>query len=86
MIEKTIAEELEQEAAEERPLFDEDALGGGRRTASPTTRRRSRPRLPAAGDIFANFPAGGSRRRARTATADDGRRRSIPSPSTELDD
>jgi transcription termination factor NusA len=54
MIEKTIAEELEREAAEERPLFDEDALADA---AEPHEEAAEDEEAPA-GDIFANFPGG----------------------------
>lgn len=58
MIEKTIAEELEREAAEARPLFDEDALGAGGE-GEPHDEAAVETELPAAGDIFANFPQAG---------------------------
>ncbi len=58
MIEKTIVEELEREAAEARPLFDEDALGDGE-DAGPHDEAAVETELPAAGDIFANFPEAG---------------------------
>ena len=58
MIEKTVTEELEREAAEERPLFDEDALGEGADT-EPHDEAAVETELPEAGDIFANFPEAG---------------------------
>ena len=88
MIEKTIAEEIEKEAAEERPLFDEEALvdeGAGR--ANPTTRPWSR--TPTAADIFKDFPAEGEDCRRQADADGDGEdedKKVDPFANTELED
>ena len=88
MIEKTVAEELEQEAAEERPLFDEDAAGRGdaeRRRGGRRGRREPPSRGAVDGDLFEDFPDDGEEPEARRPRTTK-RRRSNPFANTELDD
>ncbi|MBE0567970.1 MAG: transcription termination factor NusA [Krumholzibacteria bacterium] len=56
MIEKTIAEELAQEAASDRPLFDEEALAEGEDSGPHDEAAGPEAEALPAGDIFANFP------------------------------
>ncbi|MCP5119270.1 MAG: helix-hairpin-helix domain-containing protein, partial [bacterium] len=63
MIDKTIAEELEKEAAEERPLFDEEALAEAEEATEAAAEgtedaEAAAEESAAASELFENFPEG----------------------------
>jgi len=95
MIEKTIVEVMEKEAAEERPLFDEDALGDespGGQDGEDGEGAEEAP-APTEEDIFKDFPAE-SEEDADSGSAgddladgdDDKDKKVDPFANTELDD
>jgi N utilization substance protein A len=81
MIEKAVAEEVEQEAAMERPLFDEGALDGD---AGPSEEaaEAAEPAPAVDGDIFEGFPEGENGEGAD----DEDEPKVNPFANTELDD
>jgi N utilization substance protein A len=91
MIEKTIAEEMEKEAAEERPLFDEEALVDEDSDAEPTEEAVEEP-ATVEGDIFKDFPAEGEADDAEAGAAEgnedeDGKEKKLdPFANTDLED
>jgi len=91
MIEKTIIEEMEKAAAEERPLFDEDALEDQDGVGGKIDEAVEEP--PAVkGDIFKDFPTddGGEESSSKAAEADeegdDKDKKLDPFANTELED
>jgi N utilization substance protein A len=93
MIEKSIVEEMEKEAAEERPLFDEDALeeaGGDSEAIAEAVEEPATVK----GDIFKDFPAEDQGEDSASETSgDDGQenegdqgKKLDPFANTELDD
>ena len=86
MIEKTIAEELAREAAEERPLFDEEALAeAGEAAGDHEEAAALEAEAMPASDPFANFPEGNAEE-ADEAGDDEEQRKVDPFANTELDD
>jgi N utilization substance protein A len=81
MIEKAVTEEIEKEAALERPLFDEDALD---EDAGPSEEaaEAAEPAAAPEGDIFDNFPEG----EGEETSAEDDEPKRDPFANTELDD
>jgi len=90
MIEKSIVEEMEKAAADERPLFDEDALGDESVTDESAEAEDETP-APTEEEIFKDFPAE-SEEGADSKSADDGKagddkdKKLDPFANTELDD
>jgi hypothetical protein len=89
MIEKTIAEEIQREAAEDRPLFDEDALDehfGGEGGAGEDADAPS----PTEEDIFGDFPGKGDQdgvAAGAEAGEGDGKEKKLdPFANSELED
>jgi N utilization substance protein A len=85
MIDKTIAEELEREAAEERPLFDEDALLDAEavdETSAAAAENEEAEEKP--GELFENLPAESDAGEADAADAEE--EKIDPFANTELDD
>jgi N utilization substance protein A len=86
MIEKTIAEEIEKEAADERPLFDEEALDDEGADGEAVDEAVVETPEPAA-DIFKDFPAEGEVGGDGEAAADDDEEKKVdPFANTELED
>ena len=92
MIEKSIVEEMEKEAADDRPLFDEDALGDESVTDESAEAEDETP-APTEEEIFKDFPAEGEEG-ADSKSADDEKagddddkdKKLDPFANTELDD
>ncbi len=89
MIEKTVSEELEKEAAEERPLFDEDALAHEHEDdvaegvdGDPEAEAEAEP----AGDIFANLPDADAAGKDGSGDDEEEEPKVDPFANTELDD
>jgi len=90
MIDKTIAEEMEKAAAEERPLFDEEALGDEGADGEDIEEAVKEPQVPE-GDIFKDFPAEDDGEDAASGAKDgdekdDEEKKPDPFANTELDD
>ena len=93
MIEKSIVEELEKEAAEERPLFDEDALDEAGGDGEAIEEAVEEPAM-VEGDIFKDFPDEGEGKDTDSETSgadgkeddDDEGKKIDPFANTELDD
>ena len=83
MIEKSIVEEMEKEAADEKPLFDEDALGD--ETLAEGAEGAEDEDAPVA-DPFADFPAAGDEDTAAAEDPDAEEKKVDPFANTELDD
>jgi N utilization substance protein A len=83
MIEKTVAEELEREAADERPLFDEAALDEDA-TVSDEQAEASGDDVVVEDGLFADFPAGEDGDAAEDE--DEDKPKVDPFANTELDD
>jgi N utilization substance protein A len=86
MIEKTVAEELEKEAAEERPLFDEDALAHEHEGDDEAVDGEVEAEAEPAGDIFANLPDPDAAGKDGTGEDDEDEPKVDPFANTELDD
>ena len=86
MIEKTIAEELEREAAEEKPLFDADAFGetGDEAPEHDEAAAAAEPDAAPAADPFANFPEEAAENDTSADTEET--RKVDPFANTDLDD
>jgi len=84
MIEKTIGEELEKEAAEERPLFDEDALGDEIGVMDETD-KPSEVEAPE-GDLFQGLPEGNEDSPEGESGDGEEEKKVDPFANTELDD
>jgi len=87
MIDKTIAEELEKEAAEERPLFDEDALAEAEEATEAAAEGvededSAADESATASELFENFPEG----EAEADDTGDDAEKVDPFANTELDD
>jgi N utilization substance protein A len=90
MIEKTIAEEMEKAAAEERPLFDEEALEDEGAGDGDIEEAVKEPQVPEGG-IFKDFPAEDDGEDAASEAKDgdekdDEDKKPDPFANTELDD
>jgi len=93
MIEKSIVEEMEKEAAEERPLFDEDALAEAGGDGEAIEEAVEEP-ATVEGDIFKDFPDEGEGKDTDLETSgadgkeddDDEGKKIDPFANTELDD
>jgi N utilization substance protein A len=89
MIEKTIAEEMEKEAAEVRPLFDEGALDDDESAAEPSDEAVAEP-AAAEGGIFKDLPAGDDEATAGSedpaASESKEEKKLDPFANTELED
>jgi len=84
MIEKRVVEALEEEAASEVPLFDEDAFGGD---AEPTEEEVAADVEPEASDaLFADFPEGAPEASEEDVADEDEEKKIDPFANTELDD
>jgi hypothetical protein len=84
MIEKMIGEELEKEAAEERPLFDEDALSDEIGVMDETD-EPSEVEAPE-GDLFTGLPDSDEESTDGESGDDDEEKKVDPFADTELDD
>jgi N utilization substance protein A len=93
MIEKSIVEEMEKEAAEERPLFDEDALDEAGGDGEAIEEAVEEPAM-VEGDIFKDFPDEGEGEDTDSESSgadgkeddDDEGKKIDPFANTELDD
>nr|MEE4269857.1 transcription termination factor NusA [Candidatus Krumholzibacteria bacterium] len=87
MIEKTVSEELEKEAAEERPLFDEDALAHEHEDDEAVAGDGDlEAEAEPAGDIFANLPDADATGKDGTGDDEEDEPKVDPFANTELDD
>jgi N utilization substance protein A len=91
MIEKTVAEELEKDAAEERGLFDDDAFDddheGDEDGEDAVDVAAPEEEIPAGDEIFKDFPGEGEEQEAEAADQDDEEKPKVdPFANTELED
>ena len=90
MIDKNVAQEMEKEAAEERPLFDDDALEGEgqpeEESADGEKPADSEDVEKPSADIFKDFPEGEDDQEGKTKADDDEEPKVDPFANTELGD
>jgi N utilization substance protein A len=91
MIEKTVAEELEKDAAEERGLFDDDAFDddheGDEDGEDAVDVAAPEEEIPAGDEIFKDFPGEGEEQETEAADQDDEEKPKVdPFANTELED
>jgi len=87
MIDKTVAEELEKENAEDRPLFDEDALSDEEHGEAGEAAAGEEAEEAPGKDIFEDFPEGDDHQEeGAKASGEDDEPKVDPFANTELDD
>jgi hypothetical protein len=87
MIDKTVAEELEKENAEDRPLFDEDALSDEDHEETAGATEGDEAEETPGKDIFEDFPEGDDHQEeGAKASGEDDEPKVDPFANTELDD
>ncbi len=92
LIEKTVSEELEKEAAEERPLFDDDALGAHEEDGDADEAEAELPadpedvEVPPGDDIFAGLTDDDAGSGDGAEDDDEDKPKVDPFANTELDD